>query len=54
MPSKTSKRETHSTKNAVENSQAGMRGGISSALQAWGPMGEYMTDAMQRTFCTGI
>lgn len=49
MPSKTSKRETHATQNAVKNSQAGMSGGINSALQAWGPMGEYMTDAMQRT-----
>jgi len=49
MPGKTSKRETHSTSNAVENITAGMSGGLNSALQAWGPVGEYMTDAMQRT-----
>lgn len=49
MSSKHSNRETHSIRNAVENTPAGVSGGLNGALQAWGPLGEYMTDAMERT-----
>ena len=46
MPKKISKSENASTTHPGRNIQAGMTGGINTSLQAWGPLGEYMTDAM--------
>jgi hypothetical protein len=49
MPTKVSKPENANTTTHVGNVPEGVSGGIDNAIKAWGPMGEYMIDAMQRT-----
>ena len=49
MSTKTGKRANSSSTELTKNAQEGIVGGIDSALKAWGPPGEYMLDAMQRT-----
>ena len=45
MPKTPSKKTAGSTPEAGQ----GMFGAMNTGMQAWGPLGEYMTDAMQRT-----
>ena len=49
MSNPSSKKSTESTANKTADVLPGLLGGMNAILQAWGPVGEYMVDASQRT-----